>query len=316
MKRLLLATAAVLAVLALVLGLLYQFSWRFRNAMNIVGRIGPHVSVAYPDPGQPVRIESGGLSIAGNLLRPAGGARHAAVLLLHGSSPWGRNLGLYRILAVRLAERDYVVLRIDLRGYGDSDDPARLDDLADLDSTADVKGAITYLSGLRDVDPERIYLIGHSYGAGVAIGATAADPRVAKLVAIGPPRRELERLATEGESFRKRYSRDRRMKAEVPPDVYRELVRATNIDAFIPFFASDHHPPIFLIDGEYENPEDLTYLADYYGKLSPPKRYMTLRKTAHYLSTANVEGTRLVFYDKRILNPAVDLIDAWLRTRN
>jgi pimeloyl-ACP methyl ester carboxylesterase len=314
LRRALLAAAAVAAALVVVLAAAYGLSWRFRNSVGILLRIGPqNLSIAYPDPGEPVRFASGDLRLAGSLLRPPGAGGRPGILLLHGSSPLGRKLALYRMLAARLAERGYVVLSIDLRGYGDSDDPTRLDRLEALDSRADVHSAVGYLERLPFVDPGRIHLLGHSYGAGVAIGAAPEEPRIRKLVAIGPPRRTLERFGKEAEAFRTRYSHDRRLSRLVPPEVFGDLVRATAIDAFIPFFASDRHPPILLLDGALEDADDRAYLAGYAARLSPPKRYLTLADTAHYLNTVNIAGRRLVLYDDRVLSGAVDIIDAWLR---
>jgi acetyl esterase/lipase len=79
--------------------------------------------------GRNVKIQSQGLTITGTLYEPDAAGERPAILLLHGSTPEGRKLGLYRVLGKGLADRGYVVFTIDRRGYGDSDDPPLVDGL-------------------------------------------------------------------------------------------------------------------------------------------------------------------------------------------
>ena len=115
--------------------------------------------------GERVRFKNDGLTLVGTLYQPEAAGEFPGIVLVHGSTAEGRKLGLYRLLGKELAGRGYVVLSIDLRGYGDSDDPSRVDISSALDYTSDIIGAVDYLSALESVDPGRMYVIGHSLGA-------------------------------------------------------------------------------------------------------------------------------------------------------
>jgi dipeptidyl aminopeptidase/acylaminoacyl peptidase len=54
------------------------------------------------------------------------------------------------------------------------------------DQTADIRSAISYISGESNVDPDRIGIMGSSYGGGLVTWVAANDPRVKCLVAQVP----------------------------------------------------------------------------------------------------------------------------------
>lgn len=84
--------------------------------------------------------------------------------------------------AAVLHEAGYAVLLVDPRGHGESEGQAM--DLG-WHGDQDTEPAISYLAGEPDVDPERIGVLGLSMGGEEAIGAAAADPRIAAVVAEG-----------------------------------------------------------------------------------------------------------------------------------
>ena len=84
--------------------------------------------------------------------------------------------------AVVLARRGYGVLLFDARGHGRSG--GRAMDFGWY-GDEDVSGAVTYLSGRPDVDPERIGAVGMSMGGEEALGAAASDPRIRAVVGEG-----------------------------------------------------------------------------------------------------------------------------------
>ena len=103
----------------------------------------------------------------------------AAVVLLHGA---GSTRAAVLPQAAVLARHGYGVLLYDARGHGRS--AGRAMDFGWY-GDQDVSGAVTFLTGRPGVDPARIAAMGMSMGAEEAIGAAAADARIAAVVAEG-----------------------------------------------------------------------------------------------------------------------------------
>jgi len=128
----------------------------------------PEVCIATPKPGKsmavPVKFRS-------------------TVILIQG---WGTGIrdGAYlEPLAACLSNAGCRVIYLDLRAQGDSTGAHFTwgeQDAKDISQVIDQLQA----SGLAG---ERIILVGHSYGAGTAIAAAAADPRISAVVALSPP---------------------------------------------------------------------------------------------------------------------------------
>jgi len=113
-------------------------------------------------------------------LRP--GERRPAFLVLHGFGGNKESRGAI-VIAEQLADWGYVAMRFDFRGCGESEgEPGRI---LCLDQVADASNAMTYMSSRPDVDPERIALIGSSFGAAVAIYTGGADARAAAVISSG-----------------------------------------------------------------------------------------------------------------------------------
>jgi dipeptidyl aminopeptidase/acylaminoacyl peptidase len=91
----------------------------------------------------------------------------------------------FREIAEALAPKGVAMLRLDDRGIGGSTgdgNAATGDDVAD-----DARRAIDWLRARKDIDPERIAVIGHSFGGEIAPLVAANDPRVAAVVLMGAP---------------------------------------------------------------------------------------------------------------------------------
>lgn len=89
----------------------------------------------------------------------------------------------FRQIAAALASRGVAVLRMDDRGVGGSTGNAAAatgDDVAD-----DVHAAVAWLRTRDEVDPERVALLGHSFGGGVAPIVAAEDPAIAAIALMG-----------------------------------------------------------------------------------------------------------------------------------
>lgn len=276
--------------------------------------------LGYLPAGEGVTIRAGDLTLAGDLYEPSGSSPpHPAILLLHGSTRWGRRLSLYPLLAEELADKGYLVLAVNLRGFGDSQTPADVDSVEAWDSTEDISAALTLLESLDRVDDERLFVVGHSLGGTWAITASEKEPRIKRLAVIGPGKRLKDFSPRSQEEFRERFSKVRGLEEQLPLDIFLKIHEATFLAAVLDYFKGDHHQPILLIDGELESEPSKRYLDEHYGQMTQPKRFVRLEGTAHYLNVAGLEELHwlpglgsLVVYDRRTLNDALSAIDTFL----
>lgn len=143
-------------------------------------------------------IPASGFSLAGTLTTPPvqGRLRHPAVVLVAGSGPIERDavvagIPVFAQLAGQLAEQGFVVLRYDKRGVGQSG--GRTETVTLKDYADDAIAAVKWLARRKDVDTRRIFAIGHSEGASIAMLA-ANEKKIAGLVlmaGMGTTGREL-----------------------------------------------------------------------------------------------------------------------------
>ncbi len=155
---------------------------------------------------EPVTIPASGFNLGATLTRPKtpAGARLPAVILLAGSGAADRDglgLGLPTLgqLAGALADAGFLAVRYDKRGYGQSGgraESATLSDHAD-----DARSVFTWLRARRDVDPDRIALLGHSEGAWVAFLAASRERRIAGVVSIAAPSSTGSELVLEQQQY-------------------------------------------------------------------------------------------------------------------
>ena len=130
-----------------------------------------------------VQFVSSGLQLVGMLQTPDDlrlGERRAAFLVLHGfgSNKDGGNVATVADLLTRLG---YITLRFDMRGCGESQGP-RGRTLC-LEQVDDTRAALEFLSAQKEV--ERVGVIGHSFGAAVAVYAAGVDDRLACCISSG-----------------------------------------------------------------------------------------------------------------------------------
>lgn len=137
-------------------------------------------------PGQEqVTFESDGLRLAGIVHIPDGlnaGQRRPAFLVLHG---FGSNKGSSSaaIPCSLLTALGYVTMRFDMRGCGESE--GEFGRIICLDQVADTKAAHGFLASRPEVDPERIGVLGSSFGAAVAVYAAGVYDKIAAVVSSG-----------------------------------------------------------------------------------------------------------------------------------
>lgn len=148
-----------------------------------------------------VTFNSDGINIAGVLFEPDGAADGSCpgVVLCQGMIGV-KEYFWFPTIGRALAELGYVALIWDYRGVGDSEgEPGRLYPLEQAD---DIRNGLTFLETNRLVDPDRLALLGFSFGAGMVPYVAGVDARVKAAVSVvgwGDGRRWMRSVRRQGE---------------------------------------------------------------------------------------------------------------------
>ncbi len=142
--------------------------------------VDPHPDKAHPPGMADVRIDSHGSAINAVLYTAGGASPHPAVVMFHGFPGNEQNLDLAQ--AIRRA--GFTVLTLHYRGAWGS--PGK------FSFTNALEDSDVALAWMRDpanvakynLDPRRIFVVGHSMGGMMTASATAHDPKVAGFVMI------------------------------------------------------------------------------------------------------------------------------------
>ena len=132
-----------------------------------------------------IKFKSGNLTLIGTVHSPGGlkpGERRPAMLVLHGFGT-NKESGTTKGAAALFAELGYIALRFDFRGCGSSQGQRGY--VLCNDQVEDTRHAVDYMATRGDVDPKRIGVMGHSFGAAVAIHTGGTDERVAAVISSG-----------------------------------------------------------------------------------------------------------------------------------
>ena len=127
-----------------------------------------------------VVFRNGDVQLAGTLITPGSGARHPAMILVHGSGPQGRESMLP--FARFLVRHGIAILGYDKRGVGGSTgdwNTATFDDLA-----GDAVAAFEYLKTRRDIDGRQIGLLGVSQAGWIMPLAAVRAKDIAFLISV------------------------------------------------------------------------------------------------------------------------------------
>ena len=137
--------------------------------------------VRFPAAGRPAVMLEGTLALPGV---PAPENGYPVAVLCH-PQPAGSSMDdpLLRRLAAELAAAGLIVLRFNFRGVGVSEGEQTDGRLEPLD----IAGAIEFARAQSGANPQKLCLIGHAFGAYVALAYATHDPRVKTVVAISPP---------------------------------------------------------------------------------------------------------------------------------
>ncbi|HJQ69565.1 MAG TPA: alpha/beta fold hydrolase [Blastocatellia bacterium] len=150
-----------------------------------------------------VTFQNGEVTLGGTLTLPkqAAAARYPAAVIISGSGSQNRDggggaLGLYKQISERLSSNGIAALRHDDRGVGKSSMSKKPTSYRDL--VADTRAAIDYLRSRKEIDPDRIMLVGHSEGGTTAAVIASEDQKIAAIVLLaGATLANLDKLLME-----------------------------------------------------------------------------------------------------------------------
>jgi dipeptidyl aminopeptidase/acylaminoacyl peptidase len=136
------------------------------------------------------------------LTTPVGKGRAPGIVLVHGPGPNDRDesvaaIRIFRDLAEGLASRGYAVLRYDKRTKVYGAELSQTGYTLDDETVEDAVRAAALLRKQPEVDPNRIYVLGHSLGGYASPRIAARDRRLAGLIVMAGPARPIEEVALE-----------------------------------------------------------------------------------------------------------------------
>jgi len=134
-----------------------------------------------------VRAEfySGELSLEGILSMPEGTGPYPTVIVCHPHPLYGGSMenNVVNSLSESLTRASLVSFKFNFRGVGGSQGQFS----QGIGEQEDVEAAVSFLTTVREVDSNRLGLVGYSAGAAFALPISFKDARVKVLVAISPP---------------------------------------------------------------------------------------------------------------------------------
>jgi uncharacterized protein len=153
---------------------------------------------------QPLTLVNGKFELPGTLAVPNGNGPFPAVVLVQGSGPEDQDETIgpnkpFKDLAWGLASRGIVVFRYTKRtqkyGLQSSDDPVRL--TVEDETISDARAAVAMVAKQPKVDPQQVFLLGHSLGAYLAPRIATGDSQIAGIVMLAANARPLEKVVLE-----------------------------------------------------------------------------------------------------------------------
>jgi dienelactone hydrolase len=167
--------------------------------------------------------------LGATLTTPVAKGQAPGIVLVHGPGPNDRDESIFAIrifqdLAEGLASRGYAVLRYDKRTKVYGEELSETGYTLDEETVEDAVRAVALLRKQPEVDPNRIYVLGHSLGGYASLRIAARDRGLAGLIIMAGPARPVEDVAFDqtdylahmkGEPSPNEQSRLNQLKAEV-----------------------------------------------------------------------------------------------------
>lgn len=150
----------------------------------------------------PFAVGEGASALEGTLTLPRGSGPFPAVVMVHGSGPHDRDETVgpnhpFRDLAHALAERGVASLRYEKRTRAHPEAFASGDFTVDEETVDDAARAVSQLRAHAGIDPQRVFLLGHSLGAMMAPRIAERAPDLAGLILLAAPARPLQDIVVE-----------------------------------------------------------------------------------------------------------------------
>lgn len=204
----------------------------------IVGKDGIPVPKAKPQTPQPpftykseeVEYDNADKTVhlAGTLTYPGSGSKFPAVVLVSGSGQQDRDETImghkpFAVIADRLTKLGFAVLRVDDRGVGKS--TGEVEKASSADFAKDVMTSIDYLEARKEIDKDKLGLIGHSEGGLIASVVAAARPEIHYIILLaGPGIKGADLLTEQGEQVLLKNGASKEAVAAYMP-LYKKIIR-------------------------------------------------------------------------------------------
>jgi alpha/beta superfamily hydrolase len=239
-----------------------------------------------------------GLELAGELYIPQENKVHPALCICHGipAVPYDPTDRGYATLAQRFCHAGFVTLIFNFRGAGKSQGNFDI-----RGWSRDLHAAIDFLSTLKEINTQRICLLGFSGGAAVSVYITAHDPRVS-LLATGACPANFGFFASKEEvpSTIQRFREIGVIRDKDFPSSVDEWVSGFETISPIHWIDKISSRPLLLVHGDADEVVPLEHAHELYQKAKEPKELAIIPGAKHKL---------------RLETRAMDTVLDWLRAR-
>ena len=243
-------------------------------------------------------MQADGLELAGELHISSSDKPRPALCICHGipaAPPDSTDKG-YALLAERFCQAGFTTLVFNFRGAGKSQG-----NLDILRWTHDLRAALDFLYGLKEVDKGRICLLGFSGGAAVSVYVAAHDSRVSLVITCACPAdfRSLPQRETPVETIQRLRQIGAIRDKDFPSSIEEwqkgfETVSPVNwVDKISP-------RPLLLVHGDADELIPVEHARRLYQKAGQPKELKIISGAKHKM---------------RLEKAAMDFVVDWLKAR-
>jgi dienelactone hydrolase len=160
--------------------------------------------------------------LGATLTSPSGRAHAPAVVLVHGPGPLDRDESIYsnhifRDIAQGLSSRGIAVLRYDKRTKIYGEKMSDMDFTIEDETVGDALKALALARQQPEIDPNRVFMLGHSLGGYISPRIAAKDGKLAGLIFLAANARPIEDVALEQNEYMVHLGKN------PPPEVLKRL---------------------------------------------------------------------------------------------